>query len=110
MADVIMLKDLGVSLKVNLPDFRGNLEEYEATWMRCILDEVFEMAFGVTIWLVHIHESIITPLSCVMYFTEDECRSLDLGKSLGLYYNEGYSGLVESILLRRANKYYAEHE
>lgn len=110
MADVVMLKDLGVDIKVNLPDFNGKLEECHVTWMRNIHRDIYEMAFGTTAWLVHIKDEVITPLSCVMYFTDDECRALDLGRSLGLYYNSGYSGLVDSILLRRANKYYAEHE
>ena len=110
MTDVIILRDLGIEIKVNLPDFNGTMEEYQATWMRNVHRDIYEMAFGVTIWLVRIKDELITPLSCTMYFTEDECRSLDLGRSLGLYYNQGYSGLVESILLRRANKYYAEHE
>lgn len=110
MADVVMLKDLGVDIKVNLPDFNGTLEEYHATWMRNIHRDIYEMAFGTTAWLVRIKDEVITPLSCVMYFTDDECRALELGKSLGLYYNQGYSDLVNSILLRRANEYYTERE
>lgn len=110
MPDTIMLRDLGITLKVNLPNFKGETTEYEATWMRNILGDIFEMAFGVTIWLVHIQDSIITPLSCTMYFSEEECRILELGKSLGIYYNDNYSDLIETILKRRANKFYARQK
>lgn len=110
MADVVMIRDLGITLKVNLPNSKGETTEHEATWMRNILGDIFEMAFGVTIWLVEIRDSAITPLSCTMYFTEAECRMLDLGKSLGIYYNTNYSDLVDTILKRRANEFYARQK
>jgi len=110
MADVIMIRDLGITLKVNLPNAKGETTEREATWMRNILGDIFEMAFGVTIWLVHIQDSIITPLSCTMCFTEQESKMLELGKSLGIYYNSNYSDLIETILKRRANEFYARQK
>lgn len=105
MADTIMIRDLGITLKVNLPNIKGETTEREATWMRNITGDFFEVGFGVTNWLVHIKDSVITPLSCTHTFTEEEAKMLTLGKSLGIYYNENYSNLVETILKRRIKEF-----
>ena len=106
MADVVMLKDLGVDIKVNLPDFNGKLEEYHATWMRNILGSVYEVGFGVTIWLVSIRDSIVTPLCCAMYFTEEESKRIKLGEMLNMNIRE----VMEQIYERRINDYYTEYK
>ena len=106
MADVVMLKDLGVDIKVNLPDFNGKLEEYHATWMRNILGSVYEVGFGVTIWLVSIRDSIVTPLCCAMYFTEEESKRIKLGEMLNMSVRE----VMEQIYERRINDYYTEYK
>lgn len=106
MADVVMLKDLGVDIKVNLPDFNGKLEEYHATWMRNILGSVYEVGFGVTIWLVSIRDSIVTPLCCAMYFTEEESKRIELGEMLNMDIRE----VMEQIYERRINDYYTEYK
>lgn len=104
--DTIILRDLGITLKAELPDFFGNKTTHEATWMRQVLKEVFEMGFGTTIWLVYLKDGIVEPLSCTMGVTEDECKVLDFGKSL----NIPQIKLTEKILQRRAEKFYAEHK
>lgn len=106
MADVVMLKDLGVDIKVNLPDFNGKLEEYHATWMRNILGSVYEVGFGVTIWLVSIRDSVVTPLCCAMYFTEEESKRIELGEMLNMDIRE----VMEQIYERRINDYYTEYK
>jgi hypothetical protein len=106
MTDVIMIRDLGIKIKVNLPNFNGDMEEYEATWMRNIYKEIYEMAFGLTSWLVYIKDECITPLSCAMYFTDSESKRVKLGEMLNMNKTE----IFEDIYKRRANEFYARQE
>ena len=106
MNDVMMLRDLGLTIKVNLPDFAGNTTAYEATWMRVIDREIFEMAFKVTSWLVHIKDGVITPLSCAMYFSEDEAKRITLGKMLNMNVKE----ILNDIYKKRAGEFYGREK
>ncbi len=106
MNDVIMLRDLGIEIKVNLPDFNGTMEEYQATWMRNVYRDIFEMAFGVTIWLVHIKDGVITPLSCAMYFSEDEAKRITLGEMLNMNVKE----ILNDIYKKRAGEFYGREK
>jgi len=103
MTDTIIIRDLDITLKVNLPNWKGEIAEYEVTWMRNILEEIFEVGFGITTWLVYIKDSVITPLSCTMYFSEEESKALKLGKMLNINCRE----IMEEIYKRRANEFYA---
>lgn len=106
MSNTVSLRELGVTLKVNLPDYSGNTTEREATWMRNVIGSVYEVAFGVTIWLVSIRDSIVTPLCCAMYFTEEESKRIKLGEMLNMNIRE----VMEQIYERRINDYYTEYK
>ena len=106
MSDVIILRDLGLTLKVDLPDFAENMASYEAKWMRLIDKEIFEMGFGVTSWLVHIKDGIVTPLNCAMFFSSEEAKRIDLGKTLNMNTRE----LMNDIYKRRAGEFYADRQ
>jgi hypothetical protein len=106
MPDVIMLRDAGIDIKVDLPDFNGDTEKYTATWMRQIKNEVFEMAFGVTSWIVLIKDGTVTPLSCAMYFTDKEAQMINLGERIGIKTFD----IMERVYQERAEVYYANNK
>jgi len=106
MAELVTFKDLGITLKVSIPKGDGSSEELEAKWMRNIIGSIFEMGFGITNWLVSIQEGIITPLSCALYFTEQEAKFIDLSRRL----NMKYADTLKQIYEKRAGEYNGRKE
>jgi hypothetical protein len=106
MSELVIFRDLGITIKVSIPKGDGSSEELEAKWMRNIIGSVFEIGFGITNWLASIQEGIITPLSCAIYFTEQETKFIDLSRRLNMKYSE----TLEQIYKQRAGEYNGRKE
>jgi hypothetical protein len=105
MQEAVLIDNL--NLEVPIPDFFGKTSVLKATWVRHVEREIFEMAFGITSWLVEIKEGKIPiPLSCTLYFSDKEYRLISLCESLNMSQFE----IREKIYKERISEYYAGKE
>lgn len=85
---MIFLDQNDVDMYVDIPDFFGSLTRYKIIWIRPIITNFAEVSLrsedkGYTNWLVKIEDDkSITPISCTLYFNEDEIKKIRLGDSL----------------------------
>lgn len=103
MSKPIVFRDIGAEVFVNITSASGDNKEHKATWMKNIDRDIFEMSFQTTSWIVHIKDGTITPLSCALYFTQDEVNILSAYEQLRIKRTDSY----EKIYQRRAEEFYA---
>jgi hypothetical protein len=101
--EIIPIYETGVEIIVNLPDYYGKESPYKATWVRHISRNVYEMAFGVTSWLVHINSNkLITPISCADYIYSNEDTILNLCTQLHI----SKDSITEKLYKDRIKEFY----
>lgn len=90
LEDIVKLYELDLSLEVELPNMFGESCSYKINWIRKILDNYYEVAMkdkihdGCTTWLCKIKDEVVLPISCTMYFNEEESRKLKLADKLNI--------------------------
>jgi hypothetical protein len=95
-------------IKVNIPDGIGKeYTEYNINWANNIEGHFYECGVtqckdsGSTIWLMHIANGVITPISCTCYLSEKEYSAIKLCERLCLSKDK----VMNNILLKRIEEY-----
>lgn len=91
MTDTMIFIDQNdIDMYIDILDFFGSLTRYKVIWIRPIIANFCEVSLksndnGYTNWLVKIEDDkSITPISCTLYFNEEEINKIRLGDSLHL--------------------------